>query len=29
MYQKHPNHVKIAEYIGKIRESRVVVDYEI
>lgn len=29
IYQKHPSHVKIAEYIGKVRESRVVVDYEI
>lgn len=29
IYQKHPAHVKIAEYIGKVRESRVVVDYEI
>lgn len=29
IYQKHPSHVKVAEYIGKVRESRVVVDYEI
>lgn len=29
IYQKHPAHVKVAEYIGKVRESRVVVDYEI
>lgn len=29
IYQKHPQHVKIAEYIGKVREARVVVDYEI
>lgn len=28
-YQKHPSHVKAAGYIGKVRESRVVVDYEI
>lgn len=28
-YQKHPLHVKVAGYIGKVRESRVVVDYEI
>ncbi|SKA90466.1 Stress responsive A/B Barrel Domain [Caloramator quimbayensis] len=27
-YQKHPEHVKIAEFIGKIREDRIVVDYE-
>jgi len=28
-YLKHPSHVKAAGYIGKVRESRVVVDYEI
>lgn len=27
-YQKHPEHVKVAEFIGKIREDRIVVDYE-
>lgn len=27
-YQKHPEHIKVAEFIGKVRESRVVVDYE-
>ena len=27
-YQKHPEHLKIADFIGKIRESRVVVDYK-
>lgn len=27
-YQKHPAHVKVAEYIAKIRESAVAVDYE-
>lgn len=26
-YMKHPEHVKVAEFIGKVRESRVVVDY--
>ena len=26
-YQKHPEHVKVAEFIAKIRESRAVVDY--
>ena len=26
-YLKHPEHVKVAEFIGKIRESRVAVDY--
>lgn len=29
VYQKHPDHVQAASYIGKVRESRVVVDYEI
>ena len=28
-YMKHPEHVKIADFIGKVRESRVVVDYMI
>ena len=27
IYMKHSEHVKIAEFIGKVRESRVVVDY--
>jgi Stress responsive A/B Barrel Domain len=27
-YQKHPEHVRIADFIGKIRESRVVIDYK-
>ncbi len=27
-YQKHPEHLKVADFIGKIRESRVVVDYK-
>ena len=27
LYQKHPEHVKIADFVGKVRESRVVVDY--
>ena len=26
-YQKHPEHLKVAEFIGKIRERRAVVDY--
>ena len=26
-YQKHPDHRAVAEFIGKVRESRVVVDY--
>ncbi len=28
-YQKHPEHLKAADFVGKIRESRVVVDYEV
>ncbi|NTW58261.1 MAG: Dabb family protein [Nitrospirae bacterium] len=27
IYAKHPEHVKVAEFVGKVRESRVVVDY--
>ncbi|MDH4163889.1 MAG: Dabb family protein [Nitrospirota bacterium] len=26
-YAKHPEHMKIAEFVGKVRESRVAVDY--
>lgn len=28
-YQKHPKHVEVAEFVGKVREDRAVVDYEI
>jgi hypothetical protein len=28
-YQKHPEHQKIADYINKVRDERVVVDYEV
>jgi hypothetical protein len=28
-YQKHPEHLKIADFVGRVRESRVVVDYKI
>jgi hypothetical protein len=28
-YQKHPDHVKVAEFVGKVRESRAVVDYTV
>ncbi|MGL5244279.1 MAG: Dabb family protein [Sarcina sp.] len=28
-YQKHPEHVKVGEFISKVRDGRVVVDYEI
>jgi hypothetical protein len=27
-YQTHPEHVKVVQFIGKVREARVVVDYE-
>ena len=27
IYSKHPEHVKVAEFLGKVRESRVAVDY--
>jgi hypothetical protein len=27
IYAKHPEHVKVADFVGKVRESRVVVDY--
>lgn len=26
-YQNHPEHVKVAEFIAKVREDRIVVDY--
>ena len=29
IYQNHPDHKKVAEYVGKVRESRVVGDYVI
>jgi len=28
-YQKHPEHLKVAEFIGKARERRAVVDYHV
>lgn len=28
-YQNHPEHLKVADFIGKVRDSRAVVDYEI
>lgn len=28
IYQNHPEHVKVAEFIAKVRSERVVVDYE-
>ncbi len=27
-YQAHPEHQKVAQFIGKVRDQRVVVDYE-
>jgi hypothetical protein len=29
LYQKHPEHVKVAAIIAKLRESRVVIDYKV
>lgn len=29
LYAVHPDHVKISEYVGKVRSSRTVVDYTI
>lgn len=29
LYQKHPEHLKVAEFIGKARERRAVVDYHV
>ena len=28
-YQKHPEHKKVSEFVGKVREGRTVVDYEV
>ncbi len=28
-YQKHPEHVRVGDYIGKVRNLRAVVDYEV
>lgn len=28
IYQKHPDHLKVAEYISEVRTERTVVDYE-
>jgi hypothetical protein len=28
VYLKHPDHRAVAEFVGKVRESRVVVDYQ-
>ncbi len=27
IYVKHPDHVRVAEFVGKVREGRAVVDY--
>lgn len=27
IYQKHPDHLRLAEFVSKVREERVVVDY--
>jgi hypothetical protein len=28
LYAVHPEHIKVSEYVGKIRVSRLVADYE-
>jgi hypothetical protein len=28
-YQKHPEHVKVAGFIGKVKENRIVADYRV
>lgn len=28
VYQKHPEHMKVADFVAKVREQRVVVDYK-
>ena len=28
VYQKHPEHLKAADFVAKVRESRIVVDYK-
>jgi hypothetical protein len=28
IYQKHPEHLKVGEFVGKVRELRALVDYE-
>lgn len=28
-YQVHPEHVKVAEFVGQVRDKRAVVDYEV
>jgi hypothetical protein len=29
IYQKHPDHVKVGDFVGRVRELRAVVDYEV
>lgn len=29
LYQSHPEHMRVGEFIGKVRETRIVVDYEV
>lgn len=28
IYQNHPEHIKVSDFVGKVRDARVVVDYE-
>ncbi len=29
LYQNHPDHLKVGEFINKIKEERIVTDYEV
>ena len=29
IYAKHPEHVKVGEFVGKVRKDRIAVDYEV
>jgi len=29
LYQNHPDHVKVGEFINKVKEDRIVTDYEV
>ncbi|ACQ53286.1 Dabb family protein [Clostridium botulinum] len=29
LYQNHPDHVKVGEFINKVKEERIVTDYEV
>jgi hypothetical protein len=29
IYRKHPDHIRVAEFVGNVRELRAVIDYEV